>query len=158
VGEKIYLACFDVGLVLVIMLIILLIHICFKLQSLIYQEEDFFKKQKKKLEESSVEKINKDKEILAYSESLLKSIRDAIAAVSSIKYKEFSDNHNIEKITKEHFKRMIEDTVSTIKTDINFSNIDYDNIIYTKEYINRYIIDTTVYILKNMFNTEIDEM
>jgi biopolymer transport protein ExbB/TolQ len=156
IAEFIYTSCINVGLVFILMLIVLLIHLCIKLSSLINQEEDFYNLQKRKMEASSTEMIAKDKGMLEYTEALLKSIREAITAVSAVKYRDFSDNHTIEKITKEHFKGMIEDVIVSIKEDINFANIDYDNLIYTKEYINRYIIDTTVYILKNMFNDELN--
>jgi biopolymer transport protein ExbB/TolQ len=154
--EYVYTACMDAGLAFILLLIILLIHLIIKIHALMDKEEELYNLEKKKLEESSKEKIIKDKEILEYSELLLKSIREAIASVTTVKYRTFSDNHDLEKITKEHLKRMLGDTVTIVKNDINFNNIDYENLIYTKEYINQYIIDTTIYTLKNMFNGEID--
>jgi biopolymer transport protein ExbB/TolQ len=156
--DYIYASCMDVGLLFVLILIMLLIHTLFRLHSLINKEEEVYNLEKERLQEASAEKIIKDKEILEYSEALLKSIREAIGAVTTVKYRTFSDGHNIEKITEAHFKRMIEETCTLIKTDINFGNIDYENLIYTKEYINQYIIDTTIYTLKNMFNGDIDEI
>ena len=97
-------------------------------------------------------------DMINYSDSLLKSIRELIASISKLKFKEFTDRYELSKITKEQVKQMVEDTAMDVKKSIDMQSIDYHHIIYSEDFLNEYIIETTIYVLKQFVEETVDDL
>jgi len=92
------------------------------------------------------------KEKLEYSEALLSYVKTFTAQVVTLKFKEFLDNHHLEKLTRETIKKEVASLASFIRISINDTNIDFDRSLYTREYIYEYIIQVTVTMTKKMLD------
>lgn len=94
---------------------------------------------------------------LKYSKEVLDFIKSFVLNFTASKYKTFKDNTYIDKITKTNLENFIEETANEINEAIQYENIDFDNLLYTREYINTYIIDICIYVIKELFHKSIDD-
>lgn len=101
-----------------------------------------------------LENSNKDN-LINYSSELLDFIKLMISQVALLKVKEFLDGNDISKVTRVHIENIISEVATDIKNRINMNNVSIENTIYTKEFFDQYIVDTTVYIVKQLFEEAI---
>lgn len=92
---------------------------------------------------------------LDYSDHVLKHVRELVSTMSNIRFKTFLDKYETSKITQEHVKKLIEDIAVSVNESIDYSNINFNNTIFTKEYLNKYIIEITMYLVKDLVNESI---
>lgn len=95
---------------------------------------------------------------LSYSNNLLKYINELIGIYSKLKFKSFLDKYETSKITQEHVKKLISEVAVSVNESIDYSKIDFNNTMYTKDYINKYIVETTVYHIKDLVEESILEI
>lgn len=114
------------------------------------------------LELSSIKKnsdilVNRESLLMIeYSNNLLKDIRELIASISKENFKAFIDKYEVSKITKENVKKLIDITCNDVKNAIDYTKIDYDHMIYSQKFLSDYIVNTTIYVLKEMVEETID--
>ena len=114
------------------------------------------------LELSSIKKnsdilVNRESLLMIeYSNNLLKDIRELIASISKENFKAFIDKYEVSKITKENVKKLIDITCNDVKSAIDYTKIDYDHMIYSQKFLSDYIVNTTIYVLKEMVEETID--
>lgn len=139
-----------------ILLIIMMFVIIWFIISLIMLYNLQKKYNSRMLELALLEKNNNTK-VVDYSNQLLEFIRMMISQVSILKLKVFIDNNHVDKITKFQVEQVVTDIATTVKTALNVNNIAIENTIYTQEFFEQYIIDTTVHTVKQLMEKTIND-
>lgn len=96
--------------------------------------------------------------VVDYSKQVLDFIRMIVSQVAIIKFRTFIDNNDIQKISKVHIEKLASEVAINVKHSININNISLENTIYTKEFFDEYIIETSILMIKQMFEKTIEEM
>lgn len=96
-----------------------------------------------------IEESRKEKSI-EYSNNIMKYIREFIAQIATLQFKTFVDGHNMNKITEANIKKLVQDIAEEVKTALNEVNILFDNMLFTKDFYDKYIVETTVITVKTM--------
>ena len=99
-----------------------------------------------------------NKDIIKHTDDFIEYIQKVSRTVASIKWREYRDNHRIDILTKEQLKNLAEDIANTVRTTINFDNINYDELIMSKEYISWLIVNYTFATLKALSESDIDNI
>ncbi len=85
---------------------------------------------KKKLTTKEIEKIDLSKEnqyrTAQYAKELLEFVRTVVAQIGAIRYQEFLDTKNLEKINREIVKTLIQDICKEVNESIQWDNITID--------------------------------
>lgn len=97
------------------------------------------------------------KNIADYSEKLLEFIKMLTSQIAILKFRTFVDNHEIDKITKANIQNLVADVAETVNVSINADHIDFDDVLFTKEFYENYIIDTSLITIKGLLNKTINE-
>lgn len=105
----------------------------------------------------ALKESNKDKSI-EYSTKSLDFIKMMISQTALVKFRTFIDGNDISKVTRIQIEGIVSDVATTVKSTINMNNIAIENTIYTKEFFDNYIIETSVYIVKQLFENAINEL
>lgn len=119
-------------------------------ESMEKSEEDRLKELKLKYDSDSLNLKN--------SQDLLDFINRITGDVVTLKYKRFHDNREMDKVTKANISNFIKETVEEINKCINRSNIDLNNLLITEEMLDLYIIDSSIFKIKKLFEEDIDEL
>jgi hypothetical protein len=98
-----------------------------------------------------------NKSIADYSEKLLEFIRMLTTQISVLKFRTFVDNHEMDKITKANIQKLVAEVAESVNTSINSTNIDFDDILFTKEFYENYIVETSLITIKNLLNKTIND-
>ena len=94
---------------------------------------------------------------IRYSEQLLDFIQRITIQSSVLKYKEFVDNHELDKITRAQVQNLVTDTTVETKEHINLDLIDYDELLYDRQFIEMYIIQTSITTIKKLLEKSVNE-
>lgn len=78
--------------------------------------------------------------------------------VATLKWQEYVDGHDIQKLTREQLKNLASECASMIINMINLDHIDYDNLLCTQEYTTFLIINTTFNYLKRLSDKTINDL
>ena len=111
----------------------------------------------RELERKQLEEENQRKAV-AYTKDIMEFIRIMISQVSLLSFQKFKDGHEMTKITETNIKRLIEDIARTVNESIAMENISMGNILITKEFYQKYIIETTVFTIKKMLDEAMIEI
>lgn len=71
-----------------------------------------------------------------------------------IKFKEFVDGHDWEKMTEGQIKKLIFDISTNINISIDYDHIDFNRTIFTKEYFYQIIVNTVSATVKSLMERE----
>jgi hypothetical protein len=93
----------------------------------------------------SFENKNKTTE---YSTQLLELIRTIVAQIAVVKYRNFRDSNDMSKITEAMIKNLIKDIAKTARTSLNLENMLWGDTLFKREFIENYIVDMTVLLVK----------
>lgn len=99
---------------------------------------------------------NKDK-VLDNSKQLLEFIRMMVGQVAVLKFRTFMDTRDIEKSTKSNIESLVKEVATTVNASLNMSNISIENTIYSKEFFEQYIVETSVIIVKDLLDRSLNE-
>lgn len=99
---------------------------------------------------------NKDK-VLDNSKQLLEFIRMMVGQVAVLKFRTFIDTRDIEKSTKSNIEHLVQDIATTVNSSLNMSNISIENTIYSKEFFEQYIIETSIVIVKDLLDKSLND-
>lgn len=99
---------------------------------------------------------NKGK-ILDYSKQVLEFIRMLVGQVAVIKFRTFVDNNDLRKVTKGATEKLVADVATTVNKSINTGNMSLENTIYSREFFDQYIVDTSVIMIKEMLDKAIGD-
>lgn len=101
--------------------------------------------------------INKSISMISYTENLLKHVKDFTVEYTVSTYNQFIDNTIIDKMNKSILEKLINQISKEIKDVLKDSSINYDMLLVTDKYIDRLIIDTVIYSVKQLFEKSVDE-
>lgn len=99
------------------------------------------------------------KNILAvrYSEQILDFIRTISVQSAVMKYQEFADGHDIDKITRAQVQNLVIDISVETKNHVNLDVIDYNELLYDRQFIEGYIIQNSISTVKRMLEKSIND-
>lgn len=103
-------------------------------------------------EETDKLRVDNEFKAVEYSKSTLEFIRDFCIQISVYKFKDFMDGHKIEMVTEMILKGLIKEICEFININLNYDVIIYGYSLYTKSYIENYIIETVVVTIKELFD------
>lgn len=105
------------------------------------------------------EKLKKDieSERSKYSEDILKYVRTFTTQITILKFREFIDTHDIEKVNEANIKGLVEDVARNVHDSIKEDRILFDELLFTKLFYESYIIDITVSTIKDLLNKSVEE-
>lgn len=92
-----------------------------------------------------------------YSEKMLEFAKMLTTQVSILMFKEFIDSHDISKITRINIKELASTVAEYVHASINISNIDFNETLFTKEFYEKYIIDTSFNTIKSLLDRVIND-
>lgn len=93
---------------------------------------------------------------IEYTNSMLKYIHDFTIQVASIEFRNFMDGHDLTKVTKATMSKLVEDTAIKVDKSIYLGNIKLDDLLFTKDFYNNYIIDITMISIKELLDKAIN--
>lgn len=99
---------------------------------------------------------NKDK-VLENSKQLLEFIRMMVGQVAVIKFRTFIDSRDVEKSTKTNIGNLVKEIATTVNSSLNMSNISIENTIYSKEFFEQYIVESSVIIVKDLLEKSLND-
>lgn len=93
---------------------------------------------------------------IVYSNNLLSYTKTLIAEISAIEFKKFCDQFEFGKITMSHLKPVISDIATKTTIAIQFDQIDFMNVMFTQEFLEKYIIEVSIMYVKKLFEQRLD--
>lgn len=91
-----------------------------------------------------------------YSNSLLANIRELVAEVAVLEFNQFRDNHDMEKITLANIKTIAKEVAEKSIQGLNLESINYVNLLYTKDFIESYVIKSSMEIVKGCLDRSVN--
>ena len=117
-------------------------------------------KTKKRLKEMQEEILKLKEEYKSkastYSNNLLEYIKTFSIQLATIKFHNFVDTHEMEKVTRLNVEKLVEETAKFVKNSINENNIIFDNALFTKDFYDTYIIDTVSICIKDLLERYVE--
>ena len=83
-----------------------------------------------------------------YSGALLSNIRELVAEIAVLEFNQFRDNHDMEKITLANIRGIAKEVAEKSIKGLNLDSVNYINLLYTREFIESYIIKSSMEIVK----------
>lgn len=93
---------------------------------------------------------------IEYTEAVLKFVKTLVMHMSIIHYNVFIDSHDPDKINRTQIQHLVEDTAKDINGYIKSDIIKYDKLLVTKNFIDEYVIQTTIIAIKDLLNKTIN--
>ena len=109
------------------------------------------------IEYRKLESENKNKTV-EYSNKVLELIRSIIGQIAVIKFKNFQDKHEMTKVTEANVKALVNEVATMAYGSLNMENIFLEDTFFTKEFMEQYIVDTTVILIKQMMEKTINDI
>jgi hypothetical protein len=91
-----------------------------------------------------------------YTQSMMLYIRDLTMQVASIQFRNFIDGHDLSKVTKATMSKLVEDTAIKVNKSIYLNNIKFDDLLFTEDFYNNYIIDVAMISIKELLDKVIN--
>lgn len=104
-----------------------------------------------------LESENKNKTV-EYSNKVLELIRSIIGQIAVLKFRTFQDTHEMDKVTKANVEGLVKDVAQMANNSLNMNNIFLDDTFFTKEFVEKYIIETSIILIKQMTDKAVAEM
>lgn len=99
-----------------------------------------------------------DRDPVVESEKLLTFTRTFITQVVMLKFGQFRDAHDMSKITRTQIINELREITIGIEKSLNFNNIVFDQLVFTREFYDQYIVDFTVDTIKRITGQEVDNV
>lgn len=94
---------------------------------------------------------------IEYSTKTLDYVRMFCAQVTVLLFNEFMDGHDTAKLTDSIVKNLIRDIAIKIQSSIVSENIDFDNTLFDRKFMEQYIVQNVVANVKELLNRKTDE-
>lgn len=92
-----------------------------------------------------------------YSERVLTLARDITIQACVLQFNSFKDSHELDKINRTHIQKLVTGIAKEINELVVLDNLDYGNLLYKKEFIERYIINISINTTKELLDKAIDK-
>jgi len=114
--------------------------------------------QEKKLSELRLQ-IQSDNHNTAteYSEKMLDFVKMLTSQIAVLRFRTFVDTHELDKITKANVQKLVTDVAETVHNSINIDNIDFEDMLFNKEFFEKYIIETSLITIKSLLDKAVNE-
>lgn len=112
---------------------------------------------KNEIEYQRLENENKNKTV-EYSNKVLELIRSIVGQIAVLKFRTFQDTHDMTKITKANIEALVKDVAEMANKSLNMNNIFLEDTFFTKEFVEKYIVETAIIIIKQMTDKAVNEM
>lgn len=91
-----------------------------------------------------------------YSEKLLNFVKMITTQVAILQFRTFVDGHDMAKVTKANVRDVADNVAKTVKSSINMDSIDFSDTLFTKEFYESYIIETSIIAVKSLLEKTIN--
>lgn len=92
---------------------------------------------------------------VTYSNDILDYARNFTMQITALRFRDFIDAHKVEKLTLAIFKNFASDTASEICTYIDKEKIDYENLLFSEDFLQSYVIWITFNTIKSLIDKSI---
>ena len=93
-----------------------------------------------------------------YSGALLNNVRELVAEVAVLEFNQFKDSHDMDKITLANVKSIAKTVAEKSIKGLNLDSINYVNLLYTKEFIESYVIKSSMEIVKGCLDRTMNQI
>lgn len=140
----------------IIVIAIMLIVVIWFIISLVvlYKLRNKFNKDSKILED--MKESNKHK-MVEYSTQVLEFIRMMVGQVAVLKFRTFVDSNDLSKVSKSSVEKLVADVAASVNNSMNMVNLSLENTVYSKEFFEQYIIETSVLMVKDLLDKAIGD-
>ena len=94
---------------------------------------------------------------IEYTEKMMEFIRQFTIQISVIRYRQFLDEHELDKITKSQIQKLVTETATAVNESFSQEPIKYDELLLTKDFVNTYIIQTSILAIKDLLEKSVNE-
>ena len=105
-------------------------------------------------------KVNTDEmsaaEKIKYTTDMIDFIKVLCQQTSLLRFRDFIDNHEISKTTRSNYAAIVDETARSIHNSLMRTNIRYDDLLVSQEYINTYIIEVTSITIRDLLEKTIE--
>ena len=105
-------------------------------------------------------KVNTDKmsaaEKIKYTTDMIDFIKVLCQQTSLLRFRDFIDNHEISKTTRSNYAAIVDETARSIHNSLMRTNIKYDDLLVSQEYVNTYIIEVTSITIRDLLEKTIE--
>lgn len=91
-----------------------------------------------------------------HSEKLLNFAKMITTQVAILKFRTFADGHDISKVTIANVRDVADNVAKTVKSSINMDSIDFSDTLFTKEFYESYIIETSIIAVKSLLEKTVN--
>lgn len=140
----------------IIVVAIMLIVVIWFIISLVvlYKLRNKFNKDSKLLED--MKESNKNK-MVEYSKQVLEFIRMMVGQIAVLKFRTFVDTNDLSKVSKSTIEKLVADVAESVNMSMNMVNLSLENTVYSKEFFEQYIVETSVLMIKDLLDKAIGE-
>lgn len=85
-----------------------------------------------------------------YTKKMIDFIVSFVSDKATLSYRSFIDDIDMKKTNKSILVKYISQVAEEVKKDLR-TNINYNDLLVTEEYIDSLIVDTTVYVIKSLW-------
>ena len=112
-----------------------------------------------KLLNKSLEKNQKEMNIamIEYSDKLLDYVREINIQIAAFHFNKFIYGRDLSTVTKESLKKVIDKVATDTFEYVDNNNIDFRFSLITEKMYREYIIETSIYVINDMFNKELNK-
>ena len=105
-------------------------------------------------------KVNTDEmsaaEKIKYTTDMIDFIKVLCQQTSLLRFRDFIDNHEISKTTRSNYAAIVDVTARFIHDSLMRTNIKYDDLLVSQEYVNTYIIEVTSITIRDLLEKTIE--
>lgn len=140
----------------IIVVAIMLIVVIWFIISLVvlYKLRNKFNKDSKLLED--MKESNKNK-MVEYSKQVLEFIRMMVGQIAVLKFRTFVDTNDLSKVSRSAIEKLVADVAESVNRSMNMVNLSLENTVYSKEFFEQYIVETSVLMIKDLLDKAIGE-
>ena len=95
-------------------------------------------------------------EKIKYTTDMIDFIKVLCQQTSLLRFRDFIDNHEISKTTRSNYAAIVDETARSIHNSLMRTNIRYDDLLVSQEYVNTYIIEVTSITIRDLLEKTIE--
>ena len=95
-------------------------------------------------------------EKIKYTTDMIDFIKVLCQQTSLLRFRDFIDNHEISKTTRSNYAAIVDETARSIHNSLMRTNIKYDDLLVSQEYVNSYIIEVTSITIRDLLEKTIE--
>ena len=88
---------------------------------------------------------------------MLDFVKMLTSQIAVLRFRTFVDTHELDKITKANVQKLVTDVAETVHNSINIDNIDFEDMLFNKEFFEKYIIETSLITIKSLLDKAVNE-